>query len=85
MTNPDDEFVTEHEAQARFSELLARVGEGEVITITRHGSPVAKLIPARSTSSQEMRREAIRLMRELADRNQLGGLRVKDLVAEGRR
>lgn len=32
------------EAKNRFSELIAEVEHGEEITITRHGSPVARLV-----------------------------------------
>ena len=32
------------EAKNRFSELIAEVEQGEEITITRHGSPVARLV-----------------------------------------
>jgi prevent-host-death family protein len=35
------------DAKAHFSELLARVEAGETITISRHGRPVARLVPAR--------------------------------------
>ena len=34
------------EAKARFSELLHMVERGESISITRHGRPVAQLVPA---------------------------------------
>jgi prevent-host-death family protein len=33
------------EAKTHLSELLAKVEEGEEITITKHGRPVARLIP----------------------------------------
>jgi prevent-host-death family protein len=33
------------EAKTHFSRLLARAERGEEITITRHGKPVAKLVP----------------------------------------
>lgn len=36
--------VAVFEAKNRFSELLAAVTQGEEITITRHGSPVARLV-----------------------------------------
>lgn len=36
--------VAVFEAKNRFSELLAAVEHGEEITITRHGSPVARLV-----------------------------------------
>ncbi|MBS0264815.1 MAG: type II toxin-antitoxin system prevent-host-death family antitoxin [Planctomycetes bacterium] len=73
------------EAKTRLSELLDRVAGGEEITITRHGTAIARLIPVRKTSSVESRRETVRKMRELACRNQLDGLRVRDLIDEGRR
>jgi prevent-host-death family protein len=34
-----------YDAKARLSELLDRVEKGEQIVITRHGKPVARLIP----------------------------------------
>jgi prevent-host-death family protein len=39
------------EAKNRFSELLTAVEHGEEITITRHGSPVARMVSV-STPSQ---------------------------------
>jgi prevent-host-death family protein len=77
--------VGAYDAKTHFSELLERVAGGEVITITRHGSPVARLVPASTIFSVEGRQEAILAMRQIAGRNRLGGLRVKDLIAEGRK
>lgn len=34
-----------HEAKTHLSRLLARVAQGEVITIARGGKPVARLVP----------------------------------------
>jgi len=34
-----------YDAKTRLSELLARVERGEQIVITRHGRPIARLIP----------------------------------------
>lgn len=34
-----------YEAKARLSELLKQVRNGDVVTITRHGEPVAELRP----------------------------------------
>jgi prevent-host-death family protein len=36
-----------HEAKTHFSKLLDRVLEGETVLITRNGTPVAELVPAR--------------------------------------
>jgi prevent-host-death family protein len=80
-----DSTVGAYEAKTRFSQLLERVAAGEEITITRHGHPVARLVPALPTHSVDRRKQAILKMRELASRNRLGGLRVQDLVAEGRK
>jgi prevent-host-death family protein len=81
----DMNTVGAYEAKTRFSQLLERVAAGEEITITRHGHPVARLVPALTTHSVESRREAILKMRELALRSRLDGLPVRDLIAEGRK
>ncbi len=74
-----------YEAKTHFSELLQRVEQGEEITITRHGSPVVRMSLVRRQTTPERRRAAIEAMRQLAARNNLGGLRIKDLIAKGRR
>lgn len=79
------QVIGAYEAKTRFSELLELAEAGEEITITRHGNPVARLVPIRTPSTPESRREAIEKMRELADRLRLDGLKVKDLISEGRR
>lgn len=77
--------VGDYDAKTHFPELLERVAAGEVITITQDGLPVARLIPAGKDASEAIRREAIAQMRRLASRNQLRGLGIKDLIAEGRK
>jgi prevent-host-death family protein len=77
--------VGAYEARTRFAELLERVEQGDEITITRHGAPVARMVPIRKASTVEDRRAAVQAMRQLASRNRLDGLKVKDLIAEGRR
>jgi prevent-host-death family protein len=37
------------EAKTHLSELLARAEEGEEVTITKHGRPVARLVPVSDT------------------------------------
>jgi prevent-host-death family protein len=39
------------EAKTRLSELLQRVEAGEQVTITKHGRPVARLVPIREDAS----------------------------------
>lgn len=38
--------VGSYEAKTHLLQLLERVERGETITITRHGKPVARLVPA---------------------------------------
>jgi prevent-host-death family protein len=78
-------LVAAYEAKTHFSEILERVERGEELTITRHGAPVARLVPIKRTSTPEQRRAAIEGMRKLAKGLSLRGLRVADLIKEGRR
>jgi len=41
------ETINVHEAKTHLSRLLARVEAGEEIVISRHGEPVARLVPVR--------------------------------------
>jgi hypothetical protein len=43
------------------------------------------MLPVRPTSTRETRTSAIAAMKQLAARNRLNGLTVKELLAEGRR
>ncbi len=47
------------EAKARFAELLQTAERGESVTITRHGKPVAKIVPI-DQHSEDAEREANR-------------------------
>ena len=40
-----DSVVGAFEAKTHLSELLVRVEAGETVTITKHGRPVARLVP----------------------------------------
>jgi hypothetical protein len=42
-------------------------------------------VPVKAVSTSESRRNAVRKMRELAQRNQLLGVPIRDLINEGRR
>ncbi len=76
--------VGAYDAKTHFSELLEKVESGQEITITRHGTPVARLVPMKKVSTPQERREAIARW-TAAPRLSLGGLKIRDLVNEGRR
>ena len=77
--------VGAYEAKTHLSKLLEKVEAGEEITITKHGAPVAKLVPVRKEMSAEQRVAAIERIQQLAASLSLGGLKVRDLINEGRR
>ena len=77
--------VGTYEAKTHLSELLQKVEAGEEITITKHGAPVAKLVPVKKEASREERVAAIGQIQKLASGLSLRGLKVKDLTSEGRR
>ena len=77
--------VGAYEAKTHFSELLEKVESGEQITITRHGTPVARLVPVKEKATAEERRDAIERIAKLREGLSLGDLKVRDLIDEGRR
>jgi len=77
--------VGAYEAKTHLSELLEKVGAGEEIIITKHGVPVAKLVPMRKEASVEQRAAAITRIQKLGSGLSLHGLKIKDLINEGRR
>ena len=75
------------EAKTHLSRLLDEVAEGETITITRRGMPVAVLSPP-SSGSQRDAAAAIEAWREYRDRHNItlgDDLTIRDLIEEGRR
>lgn len=76
--------VPTYEAKNRLSALLAEVARGVEVTITRRGVPVAKLVPATPGFDREKARRAAAGLREASRGVTLGGIRIKDLVDEGR-
>jgi prevent-host-death family protein len=71
-------------AKKKFGELLDEVAHGEEIVITRHGKPVARLVAAAPGFDREKARRAIAGILEASKGLTLGGLKIKDLIDEGR-
>jgi prevent-host-death family protein len=72
------------EAKNKFGHLLDEVERGEEIVITRRGKPVATLVPAEPGFDREKARRAVAGIPELSKGVTLGGLKIKDLINEGR-
>ena len=81
------ETVGTFEAKTHLSDLLDRVQRGEEITITRHGKPIARLVPADSSPVdwQQQKEQALDQMKEFRKRHKLKGLSIRELIDEGRR
>ena len=73
------------EAKNRFGTLLDCVEKGEEIVITRRGKAVARLVPNASRFDSEKAARAVVAILERRAGVKLGGLKVKELVNEGRR
>ena len=72
-----------YEAKTHLPRLLDEVEQGETITITRHGRPVARVVPVRGR--QRNVKEAIAAIREFRKGHTLGDITTKELIEEGRK
>ena len=76
------------EAKNKLSALVDRVEKGEEITITRRGTPVAKLVPTKPGFDREKARAAaagLRALSESINAPKLGWAAIKKMRDEGRR
>ena len=72
-----------YDAKARLAGLLDEVERGETIEITRHGKPVARLVPL-ATPKRNVA-ETIAAIREFRKGKRLNGITLRELIDEGRR
>jgi len=72
------------EAKNRLGQLLDWVEAGEEVVITRRGKVVARLVAPRPAFDRDRARKAATAIRAMSKGVTLGGLRIKDLIAEGR-
>lgn len=77
--------VGAYEAKTHLPRLLDDVARGATITITKHGKPIAKLVPY-AEANREERRKVIEAMRALAQGVPAwDGVSYRELIDEGRR
>ena len=72
------------EAKNKLGTLLDWVENGEEVFITRHGKAVARLVPAEPGFNRAKARQAARGLIEASHGVTLEGLKIKDLINEGR-
>ena len=70
--------IQSSDAKARLSQILDEVESGETIVITRHGRPIARIVPEMDSREAETRRtmERIRAFRQTMPR-----LSVQDILS----
>lgn len=72
------------EAKTHLSTLLDRVAKGEDVLITKHGKPIARLVPAQTVDRATVD-EAIAKLKALRQGVTLGDVSWRDLRDAGRR
>lgn len=76
--------VAVYEAKSKLSELLDKVCAGKEVVITRHGEPIARLVPVNAPAAPD-RARAVREVRALSKRlNIRAGISLRKLIEEGR-
>jgi prevent-host-death family protein len=70
------------EAKNKLSELLDRVEKGEEIVVTRHGKPVARLVPMSPGIDRMQADAALQRMRDRAVQARLGPFDWETLKAD---
>lgn len=76
--------VGSYEAKTHLPRLLERVAQGERITITRHGVPIAELVPVETVRKIDPA-DAVAAIRSFRRGKTLAGDSLKELIEEGRR
>lgn len=67
--------VNVSDAKARFSELVDRAADGETVTITKRGRPVARLVPIEQPR-QPIDLDALRRLRESMPMSDVSGVEI---------
>lgn len=78
------ETVGSYEAKTHLPQLLERVARGESITITRHGVPIARLVPVEEKPKLDLQ-QVLAETRAFRKAHPLGEHSIKELINEGRR
>ncbi len=72
------------EAKTHLPKLLEQVQKGESFVITKHGHPVAELIPFRKRDPHKIR-DAIDSLKAFQKNHSLGELSIREMIDEGRK
>ncbi len=76
--------VGAYEAKTHLPEILEKVARGENYIITKHGMPVAQIIPAPALGKTDTKL-TIQSLKEFSKGKKLGKANLKSMIREGRR
>lgn len=78
------EKIGAYEAKTHLGQLLERARNGEEFLITKHGKPVARLVPEKAERREQIL-DDIKRLRELGRGHSLGpDLTIRQMIEEGR-
>ena len=73
--------IQSSDVKARLPEYLDAVERGETIVVTRHGKPVAHLVPAPAAQNDRVRQAVEELLAFRKKRRKGPGMSVKEILA----
>jgi prevent-host-death family protein len=76
-------LIGAYEAKTRLSQLLEQVARGEEVIITKHGVPVASLVPVEASRHQDPQ-TAITALKAFRQGRRLAGLSLREMIEAGR-
>jgi prevent-host-death family protein len=75
--------VGAYEAKTRLSQLIDEAAKGEEIIITKHGVPLAALVPVAGPKQQDPQ-AAIAAIKDFRRGRRLAGLSLREMIEGGR-
>ena len=79
------ESIGAYEAKTHLPRLLDRIARGESLTITRHGRPVARLVPVEDDDRERARQAARRIIERRSRLKRATVTELLDSLHEGHR
>ncbi|PYV33225.1 MAG: type II toxin-antitoxin system prevent-host-death family antitoxin [Acidobacteria bacterium] len=76
--------VGSYQAKTHLPRLLERAARGERITITKHGVPIAMLVPVEDRPKADIR-SVIEELKKFRRGHKLGKLTIREMIEEGRK
>lgn len=77
--------IGSYEAKTNLPKLLDKVSKGEEFTITKHGVPVAQLLPVSRNKRKDVRYTIDKLLKFQSDKKLGKEITVRELIEGGRK